>query len=165
MPHTNSHQNAPGSRARIQHFTRSPIFAPSRALSVRVSTTTQLYSSFLLLDLSMPNIPPTAPRRIQHSRNRSVRSYAELAPRFPSTSLGCLGIGLLHQRAGVRDLLGSRSRSKEKEMSQRSGRYNSRDTRAKRPSERNEWVTRSRRMRNRPILRSGWLAQRPGGKR
>lgn len=113
----------------------------------------------------MPNIPPIAPQRIQHNRNRSVRSYAGLAPRFPSTSLGCLGIGLLQQRAGARVLLGSRSRPNEKEMSRRSGRYNSRDTRVKRPSERNEWVTRSRRMINRPILRSGWLVQRPGGKR
>lgn len=160
-------------------FTRSPIFVPSRAHSVRSSSSTKttqtqlLHSSsffllLLLLDPSMPNIRPTVPRRIQHSRNRSVRSYAGLTPRFPSISLGYLGIGLLRQRAGARDLLGSRARSrskekKEMEMSRsqsrasqrRSGRYNSRDIRAKRPSERNEWVRRSRRMIIRPILRSG----------
>lgn len=149
----------------LHQFTRSPIFALSRALPVQLPTTTQLRSSFLLLGPSMPNIHPTAPQRIQHSRNRSVRSYAGLAPRFPSTSLGCLGIGPLQQRAGTRDLLGSRSRSNEKEMSRRSGRNNSRDTLVKRPSERIAWVTRSRRMINRPILRSGWLVQRRGGKR
>ena len=151
---------------RIHHFTHSPIFAPFWALPVRLPTGSQLHPPFLLPVPSMPNIRPTAPRRIRHSRNRSVRSYAGLTPRFPSTSLGCLGIGLLQQRAGAQVLLDSRSRSNEREMmTRRSGRYNSRDTRAKRPSEQNVWVTRSRRMTNRPILRSGSLVQRPGGKR
>lgn len=166
MPHTHHHPTHQDRGLRIHHFTHSPIFAPFRVLPAQFPTTSQLHQSLFLPGLSMPNIHSAAPQRIQHSRNRSARSYAGSAPRFPSTSLGCLGIGLLQQRAGARVLLDSRSRSNEKEMmTRRSGRYNSRDTRVKRPSERNGWVTRSRRMKDRPILRSGWLVQRPGGKR